>query len=105
LVLFKSPNNPVLDNNRAEIWRELVLASIGEQFHSVLDKDDEVTGVTINIRTRAESIIRIWNRKADANVEALREKVVELVPYDIRQNSLYRRACVVFIAKSVLFGC
>jgi hypothetical protein len=37
--------------NRSEfVWREIVLAAIGEQFTTVLSPDDDICGVTISIR-------------------------------------------------------
>ena len=32
------------------VWKEVVLAAIGEQFSESLDEDDEVFGVTVSIR-------------------------------------------------------
>ncbi|KAL9650526.1 hypothetical protein ABK040_004745 [Willaertia magna] len=45
------------------VWRELVLAIIGEQFLQVLQTDDEICGVSVSVRP-TDYVFKIWNKLA-----------------------------------------
>lgn len=38
------------------VWKEVVLAAIGEQFASDIDQDDEICGITVSIRDKEDLI-------------------------------------------------
>lgn len=63
-----------------EVWKELLLAVIGEQFDEFVTDDDDICGVSISIRER-DDLIQIWNTNASKQEEAkVVEKVRALLP-------------------------
>ncbi|XP_017887553.1 eukaryotic translation initiation factor 4E type 3-like [Ceratina calcarata] len=71
------------------IWKEMVLAAIGEQFADCVMEGDEVCGVTVSIRER-EDIIQIWNMNASlASKATVLDKVHSLLP-NTKFQELYK---------------
>lgn len=54
-----------------EVWRDLCLAAIGENFYSVLRPGDTINGVTVSIR-RNDVVVQVWNKLAEEEPEAKR---------------------------------
>jgi len=46
------------------VWMTLLLCAIGEQFSNELHCDDDIQGVSINIR-KSENMVFLWNKRAD----------------------------------------
>lgn len=65
---------------QSHIWKELLLASIGEQFNDCLQDNDEVSGLSVSVRDR-EDVIQIWNLQSTlAERSTVIKKVKELLP-------------------------
>lgn len=76
------------------VWRELVLAGIGEQFSDCVSPFDDIVGLTVGKREK-EDIIQIWNLNHKYEKEAtVCEKLKQLVP-DVKFSVIfYKRKCI-----------
>ncbi|KXJ20223.1 eukaryotic translation initiation factor 4E type 3 [Exaiptasia diaphana] len=73
-----------------EVWKELLLAAIGEQFDSCMGKGDQVCGVSVSLRDR-DDIIQIWNTNASCEADStILDKVYSLVSHVDLRDSFYK---------------
>ncbi|XP_068966168.1 eukaryotic translation initiation factor 4E type 3-like isoform X1 [Bombus flavifrons] len=88
-----------------KIWKEIVLAAIGEQFIDCVAEGDEVCGVTVSIRER-EDLVQIWNANARlASKATVLNKVHSLLP-NVNFSEFYKRklARIIFLYVFVFYS-
>ncbi|KAF9412019.1 Eukaryotic translation initiation factor 4E type 3 [Podila epigama] len=65
--------------NTAVVWRELLMALIGEQFEDAISKDDQILGLSVSARWNSD-IFQIWNMNLSAKDDsAVMKKVTEIL--------------------------
>lgn len=70
----------VSKKDTSRLWKELLLAAIGEQFEGHLAPGDEVCGISVSVRER-DDLLQIWNYDSTIISEAtIMKKVHSLVP-------------------------
>ncbi|CAK9797710.1 Eukaryotic translation initiation factor 4E type 3 [Anthophora quadrimaculata] len=63
-----------------KVWKEMVLAAIGEQFAECVADDDDICGLSVSIRER-DDLVQIWNiNAASASKAKLLDKIHSLLP-------------------------
>jgi hypothetical protein len=85
--LFFSPNNL----EQSFVWREALLAAIGEQFSDWVSRSDDVVGVSVGRREK-DDIVQIWNLDYRYESEAIVcQKFRQLLPHVKFTATFYKR--------------
>ncbi|KAK0064071.1 eukaryotic translation initiation factor 4E type 3 isoform X2, partial [Biomphalaria pfeifferi] len=64
-----------------DVWKQLLLAAIGEQLSDCMSEEDDIIGISVSIRDR-DDLILIWNNLASHKDDAkIIKKVKELLPH------------------------
>ena len=62
------------------MWREALLAAIGEQFSDCVAQEDEIVGISASCRDK-DDLIQIWNHNSEYGEKAtICQKLEELAP-------------------------
>lgn len=73
------------------VWKELLLAAIGEQLTDCMAEGDEVGGISISIRER-DDLIEIWNSRSDLHEQStVIDKVKDLLQ-EVNFSAIFYKA-------------
>jgi len=76
-----------------EVWRELVLAAIGEQFAAAKGTNDEINGVSVSPRNN-DDLIFLWNKNAsDTCQEKVHNQVIKILPPTVKIEASFYKPC------------
>ncbi|XP_014786599.1 eukaryotic translation initiation factor 4E type 3 isoform X2 [Octopus bimaculoides] len=78
-------------NYTSTLWKELLLAAIGEQLNDSLAKGDEIGGVSCSIRGR-DDILQVWNTQAHLVEKSSLTKKIESMFPGVTFISVYYKA-------------
>jgi len=75
-----------------QVWADLVLAAIGDQFSDYLQQGDAVNGLTISVRM-SEDIVQVWNSDASqSSQDKLQRRILQICPQVTKVVRFYK-AC------------
>jgi len=85
--IWEDPNNAnggfwvmrVRKEDTETVWKELLLAVIGEQFSMSLEPGDDICGVTVSIR-REDNIIELWTRDSNLKSQNIFKIINQIMP-------------------------
>lgn len=62
--------------NSLNFWREILMSAIGEELQEVVEKGDDICGVSISVRFNSH-LIMVWNR--DGNNQSSIDKILNCI--------------------------
>ena len=66
------------------------MATVGEQFATVVTNSDDIHGVTVSVRQH-DNIVQLWNKDASADFNVLLTKMKQLLPNAEISKAFYKR--------------
>ncbi|EPS39236.1 hypothetical protein H072_7014 [Dactylellina haptotyla CBS 200.50] len=81
--------------NSSDFWKETLMMAIGEVLQEVVEKGDDICGVSISVRFNSHLIL-VWNRDSSnqKSIDAILKRVLENLSEEIRplpQNYYYKK--------------
>jgi len=81
--------------NSYEFWKEIQMMAIGENLQEVVEKGDDICGVSCSVRFNSH-LIMVWNRDGDnqKSIDKILERILEYLPEELRpqsQNYYYKK--------------
>ncbi|RPB23766.1 translation initiation factor eIF4e [Terfezia boudieri ATCC MYA-4762] len=78
-----------------EFWKEIQMMAIGENLQEVVEKGDDICGVSCSVRFNSH-LIMVWNRDGDnqKSIDKILERVMECLPEELKpqpQNYYYKK--------------
>ncbi|KAK6350143.1 hypothetical protein TWF696_006388 [Orbilia brochopaga] len=82
-------------NNSSDFWKEILMMAIGEVLQEVVEKGDDICGVSISVRFNAHLVL-IWHRDGSnqKSIDAILNRVLSSLAPELRpppQNYYYKR--------------
>ncbi|KAL7276118.1 hypothetical protein RUND412_000908 [Rhizina undulata] len=111
LLLFKKNVKPIWEDPRnanggawhfrvnkshsLEFWKEILMMAIGEILQEVVEKGDDICGVSCGVRFNSHLIL-VWNRDSNnqKSIDAILARALESLPEELRpspQNCYYKK--------------
>ncbi|KAI9760867.1 MAG: hypothetical protein M4579_001368 [Chaenotheca gracillima] len=74
-------------SNSLDVWRSIQLMAVGEALGDVVEKGDDICGVSLSVRFNSH-LISVWNRDAQnqKSIDAIAAKVLEELPTELRPS-------------------
>lgn len=78
-----------------EVWKEVLMMAIGETLQEIVEKGDDICGVSFSVRFNSH-LIMIWNRDGNNqnSIDAILNKALDFLPASLRpppQNYYYKK--------------
>lgn len=82
----------VVKRDTDTVWKELLLAAIGEQFNQNVSKADSVIGISVSIRDRDDQF-QVWNfRQEEVETATVTEKILNELCPKVKFNAHFYKA-------------
>lgn len=85
----------ITKSNSNEVWKEILMMAIGESLQEVVEKGDDICGVSFSVRFNSH-LIMVWNRDGNnqKSIDAILKRTLDSLPSELRpppQNYYYKK--------------